>query len=247
MPLTICLIVLFASTPLMFVALLLMPAPYGRYPTEGWGPTVGARTGWLLMELPALAVIDVAAFAQGRSVSVGAVVLLCLWQLHYIYRTLIFPFLIRERGKRFPVLLVGIAVVFNSVNGYANGVSLNAHVLSAGRLLDPRFAAGLAIFAAGFITHVWADAVLRGLRAPGETGYRVPNGGLFEKVACPNYLGEIVEWAGWALAVWSLAGLAFALFTAANLVPRADAHWKWYREKFPEYPRDRKRVIPFLF
>jgi hypothetical protein len=69
---------------------------------------------------------------------------------------------------------------------------------------------------------------------------------LFDAVACPNYFGEIVEWCGWALAAWSVAGAAFAIFTAANLAPRAHTYRKWYRERFPEYPAKRKRIIPFL-
>ena len=75
----------------------------------------------------------------------------------------------------------------------------------------------------------------------------MPAGGAFELVSCPNYTGEILQWFGWALATWSAAGLAFAVFTAANLVPRAHAHHSWYREKFPDYPKSRKRVIPFLY
>ena len=63
-------------------------------------------------------------------------------------------------------------------------------------------------------------------------------------MACPNYLGEIIEWAGFAIATWSLPGLAFALMTAANLVPRAGANWLWYRRTFPEYPPERKALIP---
>ena len=53
----------------------------------------------------------------------------------------------------------------------------------------------------------------------------------------PNYLGEIVEWTGWALATWSLAGLAFAVYTAANLAPRAVANHDWYLSTFDDYPR----------
>jgi hypothetical protein len=40
-------------------------------------------------------------------------------------------------------------------------------------------------------------------------------------VSCPNYLGEILEWIGWAIATWSLAGWVFAIWTMANLAPRA--------------------------
>jgi protein-S-isoprenylcysteine O-methyltransferase Ste14 len=106
---------------------------------------------------------------------------------------------------------------------------------------------GIGLFAAGFLIHVWADRSLRNLRAPGEGGYKVPRGGLFEYVSNPNYFGEITEWLGWALATWSVPGLGFALFTVANLVPRAYANRAWYIAKFPDYPKERKRVIPLLF
>ena len=36
--------------------------------------------------------------------------------------------------------------------------------------------------------------------------------GVHRYVRHPNYLGEIVQWTGWAIMTWSLAGLAFALF-----------------------------------
>ena len=69
---------------------------------------------------------------------------------------------------------------------------------------------------------------------------------MYRHVSCPNYLGEMLEWTGWAVLTWSLAGTAFAVFTAANLVPRAMAIHRWYRDKFPDYPVERKAVIPFL-
>jgi protein-S-isoprenylcysteine O-methyltransferase Ste14 len=65
-------------------------------------------------------------------------------------------------------------------------------------------------------------------------------------VSCPNYLGEIVEWTGFALLTWSLPAVSFAAWTVANLVPRALAHHRWYRERFPDYPRRRKALIPGL-
>ena len=111
-------------------------------------------------------------------------------------------------------------------------------------LSDPRFLAGAALFVAGLATHAWADEALRRLRRPGEGNYRVPQGGLFRWVSCPNYLGEIVQWSGWALLTWSPPGLAFAVWTAANLAPRARAHHRWYRDRFPDYPPGRRALLP---
>uniref|UniRef100_A0A6N2M2L5 3-oxo-5-alpha-steroid 4-dehydrogenase C-terminal domain-containing protein n=1 Tax=Salix viminalis TaxID=40686 RepID=A0A6N2M2L5_SALVM len=77
-------------------------------------------------------------------------------------------------------------------------------------------------------------------------GYKVPRGGWFEVVTCPNYLGEIVEWLGWAVMTWSWGGLGFFLYTCSNLVPRACASHKWYLEKFGEdYPKKKRSSDPF--
>lgn len=45
----------------------------------------------------------------------------------------------------------------------------------------------------------------------------VSSGGLFEYVSGANYTAEILEWAGFALASWSLPAAVFAAFTALNI------------------------------
>ncbi len=79
------------------------------------------------------------------------------------------------------------------------------------------------------------------------TGYQIPNGGLYKLVSCPNYLGETIEWTGYAITTNSLAGFAFAFYTFANLAPRAQHHHKWYKERFADYPANRKAYIPYLW
>ena len=144
-----------------------------------------------------------------------------------------------------PAVAAASGFAFNMVNAYINArwiTELGQYDLQW--LGDPRFLAGLFVFAAGFALNLHSDNTLLKLRKPGETGYSIPRGGGFRHVSCPNYLGEMMEWAGWALATWSLAGLAFFLFTAANLVPRALSHHRWYRERFEDYPPRRKAIIP---
>ena len=60
-------------------------------------------------------------------------------------------------------------------------------------------------------------------------------------------LGEILEWAGFALASRSLPGAAFAAFTFVNLGPRGAAHHQWYLKRFEDYPRGRRAVIPYVW
>lgn len=230
-----------------FISLLVLTAPYGRHARPGWGPTVSARTGWLIMESPAVfAFLAFYAVGTHRAETVP-LVLLALWQLHYVNRTLIYPFRLRSAGRPMPLSIAAMGASFNVLNAWLNATQISElGSYPAAWLADPRFLAGAALFLIGFTLNVRADNVLLALRAPGQTGYRVPHGALHDHVAAPNYFGELLEWGGFALATWSLAGLAFFVYTAANLVPRALSNLRWYRAQFPDYPRTRKAIIPFV-
>ncbi|OHD69956.1 MAG: hypothetical protein A2V99_08960 [Spirochaetes bacterium RBG_16_67_19] len=144
--------------------------------------------------------------------------------------------------------MVALAVLFNLVNGFLNGryLALYGDRYDAGWLADPRFLFGTALFFTGLIVNLSSDNILRRLRDDDQPGYKIPRGGMFELVSCANYFGEVLEWVGWAVLTWSLPGLTFALWTVANLVPRARAHHAWYRRTFPAYPAKRKAIIPYL-
>ena len=241
------LIAIFVAAAATFAGLSLVTAPYGRYARKGWGVTIHARWAWIVMELPALIVI-LLMYLQSRGDRLVPTILVSAWEIHYLYRTFIYTALLKGARKRFPMVLVAMAILFNVANGYVNGWSIAFRPPGVGVdwLSDPRFIVGATLFLLGFLIHVQSDTILRRLRRPGETGYRIPQGGLFRSVSSPNYLGEIVQWCGWAVASWSLAGLAFAVFTAANLAPRAVSHHRWYRETFPDYPGNRRALIPFV-
>ena len=233
----------------VFAALFFVSAPYGRHLRKGWGPLIPNRFAWVLMESPAVVVFGVC-FALGNVLkNLPILLFFAIWELHYIHRAFIYPLTIRDGFKKMPVAVAMMGFSFNLANAYINGRYLFS--LSGGYtqswLHDVRFLAGVTLFLAGSIVNRWADLTLRGLRRPGETGYSIPYGGMFLWVSCPNYLGEIVEWLGWALATWSLPGLAFAAWTLANLAPRARTHHAWYHANFPEYPAERKALIPWIW
>lgn len=243
----ILLVFSFSLCLVVFVSLFLVSAPYGRYARQGWGPQIPNRAAWLVMESFS-PVVMVLLFFIGNIKTATTVVFLLMWLGHYVYRAFIYPFQLRDGKKKMPVVVMLMAIGFNLGNSYINGrylFSLAGEArYPAQWLLDPSFMIGVCIFIAGFIINLRADQVLRQLRSPGELGYRIPQGGLFRYISCPNYFGEIIEWSGWAIATWSLPGLAFAAWTFANLAPRARAHNRWYRDKFPEYPKARKALIP---
>lgn len=230
------------------ISLLLIVAPYGRHGRSGWGPEVSPRVGWILMEAPAVLGFG-AVWAAGAHVAERVPrVLLAIWMLHYVHRAFVFPFRMRSDGRRMPLLIASLGAGFNLLNGYINARAVS-HFSSqdASWLGSAPFLLGTCIFAFGLVLNLHSDTVLLALRAPGETGYRIPFGGGYRFVSCPNYLGEMLEWLGWALAAGTLAGWAFFAYTVANLFPRAQAHHRWYRVKFPDYPPERRAVIPFVW
>jgi hypothetical protein len=234
----------------IFPVIIRIVVPYGRHSSKKWGVMIDNKLGWILMELPALLVFaGFFLFGTGTRPAVTWI-FFSLWLLHYLNRTLVFPFRLRTKGKKMPLAIVLMGNGFNFVNGFINGYYLGSLVTveqyPLGYLLDMRFVAGIIIFFAGLFINWQADTILIHLRKPGETGYVIPRKGFFRFVSCPNHFGEILEWTGFAVMTWSLPGLSFAVWTVANLLPRALHHHKWYKETFPDYPAERKAVFPFF-
>jgi protein-S-isoprenylcysteine O-methyltransferase Ste14 len=230
-----------------FPALFFITAPYGRHFRQGWGPTIPARWGWVVMEAPSPILFAAVYFTAPDPWRPAALVLCALWLTHYVYRAFVFPFRMRgAASKRKPLFTVGLAFVFNVANGSVNAWAITrlAPHLDGTQAFDGRFVVGVALFITGYAINHAADATLRRLRAPGETGYKIPRGGLYRWVSSPNYLGEIIEWSGFAIAAYTAPAAAFALFTVANLLPRALDHHRWYQRTFPDYPPERRAIIP---
>ncbi|MEA2016109.1 MAG: DUF1295 domain-containing protein [Actinomycetota bacterium] len=239
----------FTAAAAVFISLFIASAPYGRHTRRGWGPAIRAKIGWLIMESPAFFMMILMFITGRRQINFIAIIFLFMWSIHYFHRTFIYPFIMRGGNKNFPLLLVVFAILFNTVNGFINGYYLFtlSPVYSLDWLVDPRFIAGFILFSSGIFINLQSDHILRNLRKPGEENYKIPSAGLFRYISCPNYLGEIMEWTGWAVATWSIAGLAFAVFTIANLAPRAFSNHKWYVNSFSDYPEERKALIPFIY
>lgn len=233
-----------AIAVITFVFLLKIKQPYGRHTTEGWGMMVNNNWGWFWMELPALLVMPTLALTGTVNLALPQYIVIGLWLVHYINRTLIFPFRLKTKGKQMPLAIVLSAVFFNGVNGFVNGYFLG-YMSESSALLQWTHYLGVGLFFLGMIINQRSDNHLLNLRKE-NTGYAIPTAGMFKWISCPNYFGEIIEWTGFAIAAGSLPAASFAIWTAANLVPRALNHHDWYHEKFEDYPKDRKAVIPFV-
>ncbi len=237
-----------ALAAVTFVALFFITAPYGRFTRSGWGPRISARVGWILMESPVLVTFLVLFGISDRESNIVCLVFVAIFAAHYVHRALIYPFRVRSSRPSITIPVILMGALFNVGNGYLNGRYLFTlgPELTTSWLADPRFVIGVLLFISGYSLNQYADRVLIGLRTDGDQGYKLPRGGLFERVSCPNYLGEMLEWAGWALACWNFGALAFFVWTVANLVPRAIKTHRWYKDTFPEYPERRKALLPFV-
>lgn len=233
---------------IIFLILLFVTAPYGRHTTTKWGITIPNRIGWVLMEAPALILFLYFIFSGTSDKNTVLLIITALFSLHYINRSLIYPFRIHTRGKRMPLLITLMAIAFNTVNAAFNGYYLGTlqDQYGAGWLTDPRFLLGGLLFLTGMAVNLWSDEKLILLRKNGTGSYQIPYGGLFNRISCPNFFGEIVEWLGFAILCWSIPALSFFIWTFCNLVPRALDHHKWYKTHFPDYPPNRKAVFPYL-
>lgn len=236
-----------ALAVLIFLLLLKITAPYGRHTTSSWGPLISNRIGWLLMELPVLIILFIFLIPVAKTISTASCVLIGLFCLHYCNRIFIFPFRLRTKGKKMPAVIMLSAIFFNIMNGFSLGYFFS-HFANYNNdwFKDVRFIGGIILFFTGLYINWKADNMLIHLRKPGETGYKIPQGWLFEKISCPNLFGELIEWFGFALLCWNLPAFTFLIWTAANLIPRAIAHHKWYKDKFYEYPVNKKAILPFI-
>ncbi|KAK5873304.1 hypothetical protein PBY51_018355 [Eleginops maclovinus] len=223
---------------------------YGRYRPER-SRCFPARLSWFLQEVPALLLPLLLLLLPGEQGvrpggSIGGALLICTFMLHYFHRSSIYAF--QTRGQPVPLDIVVSTSVFCALNGFLQGHSLLhcAHYEHDVMMLV-RIAAGFLLFLLGMIINIHSDHILRKLRRPGEIVYRIPQGGLFELVSGANFLGEIVEWIGFAVAAWSFPAFAFAFFTICSIGPRAYQHHRDYLKRFEDYPSCRKALIPFLF
>lgn len=240
----------------VFICLQWITAGYGVMYTSKWGPAISNRIGWVLMELPSLlCFVGVWALAfytalpsstQFWPIAIGA-----LFALHYVHRSLIFPF--RMRGKSLmPISIIAMGVLFNMLNAYLIAAWLFAESPIGyydGWILTPMFWIGLILFCLGIVINLQSDSIIRHLRKPGDRGHYIPYGGMFKYVTSANYLGELTEWIGYAILSWSWAGAVFALWTLANLAPRArQLHRRYIHEFGDKYSSlHRRYIIPFLY
>lgn len=246
------LIVMAVLAVVVFVSLFFVDAGYGKFYHPKWGPSVDNHWGWFLMEAPVFFLMLLLWWFSDRRNDTVRIVFLLLFELHYFHRSFLFPLQLRGHN-RMPLAIILMGVIFNSLNALMQGGWIfyvsPADYYPADWLTSIPFIAGTLVFFAGMFINIQSDRIIRNLRKPGDTAHYLPQGGMFRFVASANYFGEFIEWVGFAILTWSWAGAVFALWTFANLAPRAARIYDRYAQEFPEqFDKGKtKRILPFIY
>lgn len=237
---------------LVFIALYYVKAGYGMFRTPSWGYSIDNRLAWVLMECPVFWVMLWLWMESGVYFSMPQFLLFLLFELHYLQRSFIFPLLMKGRS-RMPLSIVLMGILFNILNGLmqAGGIfwfAPDGYSEGVEWLIHPESLAGLFLFIAGMFINLHSDHVIRCLRKPGDRKHYLPERGMYRYVTSANYLGELIEWTGFALLAATPAAWVFVWWTAANLIPRSHAIYKHYCQEFGcEAVGNRKRILPFIY
>ena len=236
----------------VFVSLFFVDAGYGKFYNPKWGPAVNNKLGWVLMESPVFLAMLLLWFFSDRRGDLVRLAFLFLFELHYIQRSFVFPF--RMRGNSMmPLSIVLMGVTFNVLNALMQGGWIfylsPVDYYPADWLTNPRFIFGFLLFIIGMYVNIQSDDIIRNLRKDGDTKHYLPKNGMFRYVTSANYFGEFVEWVGFAILTWSWSGAVFALWTFANLCPRAARIYDHYKLEFGDEldTKKVKRIIPFIY
>lgn len=106
---------------------------------------------------------------------------------------------------------------------------------------------GILIWSIGQIGNFWSHLKLRLIKNKNNGKKVIPRGLFFDLVSCPHYFFEILSWLGFALIAQSIASWVFLIAVIGILSLWGSQRHSDYLNTFPTYPKDRKRVIPFLF
>ena len=158
-----------ALAVVVFFALYHVRAGYGLLRDGHWGPQIGNRWGWFLMESPVFFAMLVFWLCSPRRFDAVPLIFLCLFQLHYFNRSFIYPMLLKGRSKM-PLGIIVMGVVFNLLNAAMQGLWI-FYLVPEGRysidwLTTPQFIIGVVVFFAGMVINMHSDHIIRHLRKP---------------------------------------------------------------------------------
>ncbi|ODV93138.1 hypothetical protein PACTADRAFT_35774 [Pachysolen tannophilus NRRL Y-2460] len=88
--------------------------------------------------------------------------------------------------------------------------------------------------------------ILADLRNDGSKDRKIPEGFLFNYVTCPNYLCEILAFFSYALLNGNWSSFLFLIISTTQMYFWAVKKHNDLKKRFPQYPKNRKVLVPFV-
>uniref|UniRef100_A0A0A9YK63 very-long-chain enoyl-CoA reductase n=1 Tax=Lygus hesperus TaxID=30085 RepID=A0A0A9YK63_LYGHE len=187
---------------------------------------------------------------SGAPVSTTAHIAAACWTFHYAKRLFETVFIHRFSHGTMPIMNL-----FKNCSYYWLFTLYVAYHVNHPKFTSPgalQVYGGLAGFLISEIGNLSIHILLRDLRPPGTKTRKIPfpNGnpltGLFKFVSCPNYTYEFYSWLSFTILTQCLPAGLFALAGLYQMSVWALGKHRNYKKEFPDYPRGRKAILPFV-
>lgn len=155
---------LFGFSLIFFIASFFYTTPYGRFKSKASKWDFAPLPGWLLLESPCLFSAALTfILAGGNNKALVPLILICIWQSHYFYRSVIFPLRVSKGSKAVSFSGIAFGIVFNSINGFLNGYTFShaEHLLNPEWLYSANFIIGVSLMAIGLSINIHSDNILK--------------------------------------------------------------------------------------
>lgn len=172
------------------------------------------------------------------------------WSFHYAKRVLETIFVHRFSNATMPLFNL-----FKNCSYYWGFTAYVAYHINHPLFTPPphlQMLLGLAIFMLCELGNLSTHLLFRNLRPAGTTVRKIPKPDgnsfnfLFNYVSCPNYTYEVAAWIGFSIMTSCLPAAFFAFIGLGQMTLWALAKDRNYRKEFPDYPKNRKAIIPFI-
>lgn len=174
------------------------------------------------------------------------------WTVHYIKRILETIFVHRFSHSTMPIFNLFKNCSYYWGFAFYVGYFVNHPLYTAPYFGCTQVYGALAVFILSELGNLSIHLALRDLRPAGSKERKIPYPTsnpftyLFKYVSCPNYSYEVYSWAAFTIMTQTLPA---GMFTAAGFFQMAlwalGKH-RNYKKEFPNYPKGRKAIIPFL-
>jgi hypothetical protein len=244
----------FINLPMMYLNEKKSAMPYSKFAAsfqeDKKEKMIPSKLGMLIIYGPAfVAALTYMLLSSSERITSRYEVHLASWMVmaHFLKRTLEVLFLHKYSGSTVEsaAKMIGFAYALQgtliccTANQSPSGSSLYASTF---------------LFMVGIVGNFYHHYLLACLRSSqntkgGEKKYTAPKGGLFEYVAAPHYLFELIGWLGIAVASDQITAYLVFAGMLAYLSARSCNQNDWNKKKFSEkeWPRSRKNIIPFIF